>query len=203
MKKANKLLKLLEGKDRFESLLSDLKDFEKKERKIHKYPIIASIISYIEGINKAKGKKLKDLTSNFDSYCKGGINWEIRGMPGSEKIVERAYNFAIEKRKTAFPNYDLTAINKAIAFVQEKRDKAGQDTKSLKEYLYTLNSIKELLQEPWRVGLDEETQFPTLKREVSHDLRFIFKKMKSRYELSILDVFKKEFEKDILNLKKK
>lgn len=202
MTKVIELLGLLEGIESFESLISDLKMFEKEERKIHEYPTMSSIISFIEAINKAKGKKLKDLTVDFDSYCKLGIGWEIKGMPGSDKIVERAYNFAIERRKTAFPRYSLVAIDKAIVFVQKAITKE-KSNKGLKEYLRTLTDIKELLQEPWRVGLEEETQFPTLKREVSHDLKFILKKMKAQYDYHILSAFEKEFEKDILGLKKK
>ena len=71
---------------------------------------------------------------------------------------------------------------------------------TLKEILRILSDIEDLLKEPWRVGLEEETQFPTLKREISWYLTYAKKYLKKRYEGFALDMLIK-FEKDIKTLK--
>lgn len=193
---------LIENKN-YDSLMKDMEKTLELEKKIHEYPTMASIINFINDINTAKGKKLINLTNDFDRYCKLGLAWNIRGM--NTDIVEKAYNFAIEKRKTAFPKYDLTAINNAIKFFLGEYNNASkkgwQSAGTLKELLGILSEIEDLLAEPWRVGLEEETQFPTLKREISWSLNYAKKQLKKQYETFAWEKLQ-EFEKDIKALKK-
>ena len=182
----------------YNKLLKILKDYREEEVKIHEYPTMDAVIDQIERIyNEKNKKKIKELTQNFDTYCKLGIGWEIRNMSGSEKIIRLAYDFIMEKRKSAFPKYKLTVVNELIKYFEEqvktaKSNKFSSGTIALFEQaLNIFKDIKWMLDNPYIIGLEEESQFSTLSQEIKNDISFIKKKFKQNYNISQIEMIEK------------
>ena len=143
------------------------------------YPYTDNVIDLLKRVEKANTPKdVKQTTVELDDYLKRGIGWQIEGVKEAGDVFGEVYEYAMEKRKKFITKkYDTVALDEVIK-KHKKLAKEFKDIESQQDLVSYLEGLKNTIEGNWKIGLYEESEFPTLKQEVSHAISFL--KRKSR-----------------------
>ena len=172
-------------------LLSKINQLIKQERDAGmEYPPAAAYLNYYKELNSATSKnKIKDLTKEFAEFLAYGDKYSIKDNKLADEIREELHNFLIKKRQQVIPKYDTgelkNFIDTRIIKVREKWDNTNFKNALKKndnlEYLYDylIRDIVDVLENPHKIGLPEESEFNSLQKEINSAVSFLKKKGKS------------------------
>jgi hypothetical protein len=162
-----------------EKLFSKLENIRTKEKAKVDYPYTDNVIDLLKRVEKANTPKdVKQTTVELDDYLKRGIGWQIEGVKEAGDVFGEVYEYAMEKRKKFITKkYDTTALDEVIK-KHKKLAKEFKDIESQQDLVSYLEGLKNTIEDNWKIGLYEESEFPTLKQEVNHAISFL--KRKSR-----------------------
>jgi hypothetical protein len=165
--------------DKFQNLMSKLDKIRAKEKALVDYPRTDAVIDLLKRVEEANtSKAVKTITEEMDDYLKRGIGWQIEGVKEAGDVFGEVYDYAMEKRKKFITKkYDTTALDEVIR-KHKKLAKQFKDIESQQDLVSYLEGLKNTIEDNWKIGLYEESEFPTLKQEVNHAISFL--KRKSR-----------------------
>ncbi len=151
-------------------------------------------------------RKLKEATLRVDNYIKRGIGFDLerKNCKGYEDILYILDNYNMEKRRTAYPTYNTTLLDKHILLVQGYKEELLKGssktdtfvTKELDKVISYIKTIKSFFDDPHIIGLYEQSQFSTLSEEINWELKQLKKYIKDR-QIFILDGFLNEVKETI------
>ncbi len=165
-----------------EKLFSKLESVRVKEKALVDYPYTANVIDLLKRVEEANTfKDVRQTTIEFDDYLKRGIGWQIEGVPEAGKVFGEAYDYAMEKRKKFLNRkFDTTGLDEIIKRYEAVSKKLPEN-EDQKELVGHLRGIKELFEDNWKIGLYEESEFPTLKQEVNQAVKVMKRKAKKNF----------------------
>ena len=151
-------------------LIAKMEHYERNELR-YEYPRALGLRHLLDQLENARNPaKIKKITLEVDTYIKRGIGWGEH--PAEKEAIKAVYDYAREKRRLVFTALDLTHIDRAISFFSDKA-KAMPSEKSLQSACRKLRDVREIMQSPDSIGLYEESQFSTIRQEISFDFKLI------------------------------
>lgn len=129
------------------------------------YTISATLKNFMLLLQDNKPSKIKALTEEIDHYMKLGIGWGMSEPSEIKDSVQLVYAYAMDKRKLFTSPIDTTPIDELIEFLSQMQ--SDPYTTVRKGFV----SLRDLLKEPWKFGLYEETQFSTPKQEINWEVK--------------------------------
>ncbi len=129
------------------------------------YTISSTLKNFMTLLQTNKPSKIKKLTEEIDHYIKLGIGWGMSEPSEVKESVQLVYAYAMDKRKLFISPIDTKPIDELIEFLSQME--SDPYTTVRKGFI----SLRELLREPWKFGLYEETQFKTPKQEINWEVK--------------------------------
>ena len=122
-----------------------------------------------EKLEKAKTtKQVMDVTEDIDNYIKNGLGWEDDKVSELNKVKKDLYDYAMERRMAVAPKIEYDNLKNLTNFFEER--------KSYNEIHSSLKELQTKLDDSYKFGLSEETQFKTPKQEVNFEVNTQYKK---------------------------
>jgi len=154
------------------ALIAKMDKFERKNPNVE-FPRAAGLLQLLKDLEKAKSSRaVKKVTGDIDNYIKRGIGWGEPNTPWYA-ATRALYEYAMARRRATSEAYDTTNVDAAIAYF--KKYLTGS---TLKEVVKILEDIRGLMLDPSSLGLYEETEFSTMREEMSWPLQRIRKILK-------------------------
>ena len=162
-------------------------DLIAEERLIgHEYPYAVAYKEHLNSILNAKSKKdILITTHELDDYLRQGDKYFIKENKKADEIREFLFNFLLEKRREIIDKYDTKKL--FIFLDQFVADKAkGFDLKrplshterEMRNIVQQISNIIDTLSHPESIGLYEQSQYGTMKKEVSDEVSSLRKTVK-------------------------
>lgn len=129
------------------------------------YTISATLKNFMLLLQDNNPSKIKKLTEEIDHYIKLGIGCGMSELSEVKESVQLVYVYAMDKRKLFTKPVDTKPIDDLIEFLSQME--SDPYTTVRKGFI----SLRELLREPWKFGLYEETQFSTPKQEINWEIK--------------------------------
>ena len=170
-----------------DSLEVDIKKYmEKKRQEGQTYPEGGVHLAYYTKLKSTKGKKnISIVSADLADFLAYGDKMSKSTDKLAEKIRTRLNDYLIKRRKEIIPPMDMTAINKLIKEKVMNGDKKVFDMR-MKDYEWKyfyerLLEIIDIMKEPHLVGLPEQGDYDTPKKEINSIIMFLKKKSKHMF----------------------
>lgn len=161
---------------------------EKKEGK--EYPIANAYLGYYRALLKEKNnKKLLNLTKELYEFLAFGDKYSLKNNKIADEIRDYFYNKIEEIRKIIIKSYNINSLDLFIEDIKNKYEKSRENKfndilskdKYLKQIFKEIDEIYYWLNNPYMIGLGDNSQFPTIKQEINWNIERLYKLAKRNF----------------------
>lgn len=142
---------------------------------------------YLKFYTKLRDKISKNELAEIFNYLAYGDSYLLKNNKLADNIREIIYNIAIATAKKLFPPYDIRNLEIFIRKYKNKIEKSyNKKIQNIPDYFKIFNyldDIVNLLLNPYKIIIPEETEFPSLKKEINSYINLIKKEAKKNFTI--------------------
>ena len=140
---------------------------------------------YNDLMSSPSDKETLKITKELDDYLKTGDKFSLLDNRLADEVRKQLFELIAEKRREINKGYDTINLR---GFIEDLK-KDIEEVDLGKEYNDVIKRVEEIeanLKDPSHIGLYEESQFPTLRQEIKHNVEML-KKVTKRNSLFYME----------------